>query len=89
MVSRRMFKDSVTDPVLNFRNRVTKLLHDSLSLQGLNGVRVGGSRHDNESDDGGLGSRLLKSVVQTWMTNQSDISAKNRFGDETYEQETR
>jgi hypothetical protein len=67
MVSRCMFEDSVTDSVLNFGNRVTKLLHDSLSLQGLDGVRVGGSRHNDEGDDGGLGSRLLESLIQTWV----------------------
>lgn len=38
MVSRGMVKDPVTDPVLDFRNRVTKLLHHGLSLQSLNGV---------------------------------------------------
>jgi hypothetical protein len=78
MVSRRMFKDSVTDPVLNFRNRVTKLLHDGLSLQGLNGIRVGSSRHNDEGDDSGLGSRFLKALIQTWV-NGSGQNFQRRY----------
>ena len=65
MVSRGMVEDPVSNPVLDFGDRITELFHDSLTLQSLDGVRVGGSRHDDESDDGGLGTGLLQSVIQS------------------------
>lgn len=58
-----MFEQTLTNPVLDFRDRVVKLLGDSLTLECVNGVRVGGSGHNDERDNGHFGPRLLQSEV--------------------------
>jgi hypothetical protein len=61
-----VLEKSVSDPVLNLLDRVLQLLDDGLTLEGFDRVRVGRGGHDDERDDGGLGSHLLKSVVESW-----------------------
>jgi hypothetical protein len=41
MVSRGMVEDPVSNPVLDFGDRITELFHDSLTLQSLDGVISG------------------------------------------------
>ena len=60
-----VFEESVSDPVLNLLNRVLQLLDDGLTLEGFDRVRVGRRGHDDKSDDGGLGSHLLESRVES------------------------
>jgi hypothetical protein len=65
IVSSGVLEETVSDPVLDFLNGILQLLDNGLSLERFDSVRVGRSGHDDESDDGGLGSHLLQSVVQT------------------------
>lgn len=65
IVSSGVLEQSVSDPVLDLLNCVLQLLDDGLTLKGLDRVRVGSSGHDDERDNGGLGTHLLQSVVQT------------------------
>ena len=71
MVSRSMFEDSVTDPMLYLSDGISELLHNCLTFQGLDGVRVGCSRHDDKGHNGGLGTRLLQFVVETCIRSAS------------------
>lgn len=52
-------------------NSLSKLLSDSLTLQSLDGVRVGSSWHDDESDNRSLGTHLLQSMIQSCVPTQS------------------
>lgn len=65
VIPRCMFKKSVSDPVLNLRNRIAELFDDGLPLERFDSVRVGRRRHDDECHNGDSGSRFLEAVVQT------------------------
>ena len=65
IVSSGVFEQSVSDPVLDLLDRVLQLLDDGLPLEGFDGIRVGGSGHDDERDNSRLGTHLLQSAVQT------------------------
>jgi len=74
-----VLEQSVSDPVLNLLDRVLQLLDDGLTLEGFDRVRVGGGGHDDKGDDGGLGSHLLQSVVQTCTSCDVLRSVSSRF----------
>ena len=59
-----MLEKTLPDTILDLGDRIPKLLGDSLTLERVDRIRVGSSGHDNERDDGYLGSRLLQPVVQ-------------------------
>lgn len=63
-VTSGLLEETGTDPVLDLGDGISKLLGDSLTLERLNSVRVGARRHDNERDDGRVGSHLLEAVVE-------------------------
>jgi len=58
-----MLKDSPSNPFRDLADSLLQLSRNSLTLQSFNSVRVGSSGHDDESDDGSLGSSFLKSGV--------------------------
>lgn len=60
-----MIEKPSTNPRLNIRHGVSQLLYHRLSLKSLNSVRVGRSRHDDESDHSDLRASFLKFVVQS------------------------
>ena len=68
-----MFEETLTNPILDFSDRVVELLGDSLALERVNGIRVGSGGHDNERDNGHLGAGLLQSVVQTYPSVSSGV----------------
>jgi hypothetical protein len=65
IVSSGVLKQSVSNPVLDLLDRVLQLLDDGLTFEGFDGVRVGGSGHDDKRDNSRLGAHLLQSAVQT------------------------
>jgi hypothetical protein len=65
-VPKRMLKDPPSNPLRNLVNSLLQLSSNSLSLQCLDSVRVGSSRHNDESDNGSLGSSFLESGVESW-----------------------
>lgn len=64
-VPRGTLEQASSDAVLNLGDGVAELLGDSLSLERLDRVRVGGGGHDDEGDDGHLRAHLLQTVVET------------------------
>lgn len=60
-----MLKDSFTDSSGNLVDRLSKLLSDGLTLERFDRVRVGSCGHDDESDNGCLGTHLLETAVQS------------------------
>lgn len=60
-----MLEETVSDLLLDDVDSLLKLLGDGLTLESLDGVGVGSGGHDDESDDGRLGSHLLEEVVET------------------------
>ena len=67
-VPKRMLKDPPSNPLSNLINSLLQLSSNSLSLQCLDSVRVGSSRHNDESDNGSLGSSFLESGVESWLS---------------------
>ena len=67
-----MLEEACANAVLDFSDRIMKLFRDCLALQRVDSVRVCGSGHDDKSDDGDLGTRFLKSEVQTWIASQCE-----------------
>ena len=63
-VTRGTLEDALTDTILDLGDSVAELLGDCLALEGLNGVRMRRSRHDDERDNGDLGASLLEAVIQ-------------------------
>lgn len=65
----RVPESVLEDPLANlFSDLVDSLLElgsDGLTLERLDSVRVGGSRHDDEGDNGRLGSHRLQTAVQS------------------------
>ena len=59
-----MLEKALPNAILDLGDRIPQLLGDSLALECVDCIRVGSSGHDNERDDGYLGSRLLQPVVQ-------------------------
>ena len=47
-----------TDSILDLRYCVSELFRDGLALQGIDSIRVGGGRHDDECNHGGLRLRF-------------------------------
>ena len=45
---------SGTDSVLNLRHSISELFRDSLALESVDGIGLGGGRHDNECHHGGV-----------------------------------
>lgn len=68
-----MFEETLTNPILDFRDRVVELLGDSLALERVNGIRVGSSGHNDERDNGYFGPRLLQPEVQTYSDVNSEV----------------
>lgn len=64
-VSSGSLKQTSSNSVLDLSDRVPKLFRDGLALESFDGVRMSGGGHDDESDDGHLGSHLLKTVIET------------------------
>lgn len=66
----RIPKSMLEDPLANLGgdlvDSLLELGSDGLSLERLDRVRVGGSWHDDECDDGHLGLHALQSVVESW-----------------------
>ena len=61
-----MLEKPLPDTILDLGDRIPQLLGDSLALERVDCIRVGSSGHDDERDDGYLGSGLLQPVVQAW-----------------------
>lgn len=61
-----MLKDPPSNPLSNLVDSLLQLSSNSLSLQCLDSVRVGSSWHNDESDNGSLGSSFLESGVKSW-----------------------
>jgi hypothetical protein len=66
-VPQSMLKDPPSNPLRNLVNSLLQSSSNSLSLQCLNSVRVGSSRHNDECDNGSLGTSFLESVVESWI----------------------
>ena len=49
-----MVEESSTDSVLDLRHRVSELFCDSLALQSVDGIGLGGGRHNDECHHGGV-----------------------------------
>ena len=65
-VPKRMLKDPPSNPLSNLTNSLLQLSGNSLTLECFDSVRVGSSGHNNECDNGSLGSSFLESVVESW-----------------------
>ncbi len=65
LVASHLLEQTFSDARLDLLDRVAQLLGDSLPLERLDGVRVGGGRHDDKGDHSGLGAALLQLVVET------------------------
>ena len=74
-VPKRMLKDPPSNPLSNLINSLLQLSSNSLSLQCLDSVRVGSSRHNDESDNGSLGSSFLESGIESWSLATSDSAS--------------
>ena len=59
-----MVEKPSTDPVLDFCHCVSKLFCDSLALQSIDGIRLGGGRHDDERHHGDFRLRFHQTIVQ-------------------------
>lgn len=56
--------ESITDLLLDISYGVLESFDDGLALEGLDGIRAGSGRHDDERDDGFVGARDLEAVVE-------------------------
>lgn len=65
LVTSHLFEKTLTNTCLDLLDSVTKLLGHGLTLERLDGVRVGGSRHDDECNHSSLGTALLQLIVKT------------------------
>lgn len=66
MESGCMVKKPRADPVLDFRDCISKLLCDSLPFERFDSIRVCRGRHDDEGDNSDIRSCLLQSVIQSF-----------------------
>jgi hypothetical protein len=77
-----MLKDPPSNPLSNLINSLLQLSSNSLSLQCLDSVGIGSSRHNDESDNGSFRSSFLESGIESWLlaTNgsEADCSAAKR-----------
>ena len=64
-IPRRVLEDPLADPGRHLVDSLPELLRDRLPLQSLDGVRVGGSRHDDERHHRQLGPHLLQSSIES------------------------
>jgi hypothetical protein len=71
-----MVKYTSADSVLDLRDGVAKLFGNSLTLQGLDGIRVCGGRHDDECHNGDGRASFLETVVETWMKMRMLINSR-------------
>jgi hypothetical protein len=71
-----MLKDPPSNPLRNLVHSLLQLSSNSLSLQCFNSVRVGSGRHNDESDNGSLGSSFLESGVESWLLATNDSEAE-------------
>ena len=62
----RSFENPGSDIVLDFIDSVLELLHDSLSLQRINGETVGLCRHNDECDHSDGRVVVLEASVKAW-----------------------
>jgi hypothetical protein len=71
-----MLKDPPSNPLRNLVHSLLQLSSNSLSLQCLDSVRVGSSRHNDECDNGSLGSSFLESGIESWLSATDDREAE-------------
>lgn len=61
-----MLEDTLSDTFSDLADTLSELSRHSLSFERLDGIGVCRGWHDDERNDGCLGTHLLKSVVQAW-----------------------
>ena len=65
VVTSGVLKDALANALGDLLNALLESASDSLTLEGLDGVRVGRCGHNNEGNDGHLGAHLLETSVET------------------------
>jgi hypothetical protein len=65
MEPRGVLEQSCANTGLYLGNGIAQLLHNCLTLKGLNSITIGSSGHDDERDDCGLALTLLEAVIET------------------------
>ena len=61
-----MLEEACANAVLDLCDSILQLLRDSLPLEGVNGVGVCRSGHNDECHNGSFGVGLLQPVVETY-----------------------